>query len=83
MSKIDDLLQKYGILDSSKLTEDIEHLRKSTDSYLEAIVQYCEQYSIEITSIKSLLSPQIVSKLTREMQDLHLIEQSSTNSILF
>ena len=83
MSKLDELIKQHGILDTDKLSKDIEDMRLTTENYLEAIVQYGELHNIEFTTFKSLLSPQIITKLTKEMQDLHLINKSSTNTLDF
>lgn len=83
MSKLTILMDKLGVLNGSKFTADIEVLRKQTDSYLESIILYCDKNNVDLTLVKPLLSPQIISKLTVEMEALHLITPAENKGIEF
>ena len=81
MSKLDDLMKSLGIMDVQSLSYDIEQLRSNHDNYLDTIVDYCNTNNIDVTTIKPLLSPQIIAKLTKEMQDIHLITPNTTSTL--
>jgi len=76
------------LIDSSVITEEefseyIERHRPRFDSYLDTLVYYCTQFNTDIASVKKLINPQILSKLTAECEQLNLITKTSTASPLF
>lgn len=65
-------------LTQSKFSSDIEILvRESNLSYIESIVQYCEDNSIEIESVSKLLSKPLKERLRCEAMQLNFLKKSS------
>lgn len=65
-------------LTQSKFSSDIEmSVRESNLSYIESIVQYCEDNSIEIESVSKLLSKPLKERLRCEAMQLNFLKKSS------
>jgi len=65
-------------LTQSKFSSDIEmSVRESNLSYIESIVQYCEDNNIEIESVSKLLSKPLKERLRCEAMQLNFLKKSS------
>ena len=57
----------------------IENLVKSKKiSYIEAVINYCEEHKIDMSSVGSLINKSLKEKIKLEAEKLNLIERSST-----
>lgn len=63
-----------------KFQERIESLVSSGLSYLESIQEYCELDNVEVDTVKSLISPNLMSKLIDEARERNLLERGEQNS---
>ena len=62
----------------------VEKLAQKNDlSYIEAVVEYCEQTEIEVESGAKLLSLALKTKIQREAENLHFIRKSETAELTF
>ena len=63
---------------SQKFAQDIEHIVKvSKVSYIDAIIGYCEENSIEIETIPKLMSKPLKEKLKCEAIKLNFLKKTS------
>jgi hypothetical protein len=63
----------------NKFSLEIEELVYMKDiSYVEAVVEYCEDNGIEIESAAKLVSGVLKSKIQLEGEELHLLPKSNT-----
>lgn len=62
---------------SAEFSQYIEKVGVHTDSYIDAIVDYCTKRGIEIETIKKLLSPSLKDKIKVEAENLNLIKGSN------
>lgn len=53
----------------------LEMVESHETTFLEAVLYYCNQYDIEIESIKPLLTPKLLDKLSEEAQKNHTIKK--------
>ena len=75
--KIEEVLsQKF--LSKDKFAEEIESLvLKSKMSYIDAIVQYCDDNSIEIETVNKLVNKPLKEKLRWEATELNYLKKTS------
>lgn len=75
--KIEEVLnQKF--LSKDKFTKDIESLVLETKmSYIDAIVQYCEDNNIEVESVNKLVSKPLKEKIRWEATELNYLKKTS------
>ena len=75
--KIEEVLnQKF--LSKDKFAEDIESLVLETKmSYIDAIVQYCEDNNIEVDTVNKLVSKPLKEKIRWEATELNYLKKTS------
>jgi|TARA_B100001964_G_scaffold127475_1_gene140990 hypothetical protein len=64
---------------SSRFTQEIESvvLNNSSMSYIDAIVHFCDENSIDIESVSKLISKPLKEKIKYEAQELNFLKRSS------
>jgi hypothetical protein len=70
---------KDEITEFSMKIEDIVWMKDI--SYMEAIVQYCEDTGFEIELVPKLLSGVIKAKIQNEAEELHYLPKSNTSRL--
>jgi hypothetical protein len=77
-------LIKEKFLCQSKFAQDIENLvMTSKINYIEAIVTYCEENSIEFESVSKLIPKPLKEKLKSEATQLNFLKKTSRAKLLF
>ena len=75
--KINDALEE-NFMTASKFSLEIENIVKDGSlNYIEAIVMYCEEKSIEIEGVNKLINKPLKEKLKYEAQKLKFIKKGS------
>ena len=75
--KINDALEE-NFMTASKFSLEIENIVKDGSlNYIEAIVMYCEEKSIEIEGVNKLINKPLREKLKYEAQKLNFIKKGS------
>ena len=75
--KINDALEE-NFMTASKFSLEIENIVKDCSlNYIEAIVMYCEEKSIEIEGVNKLINKPLKEKLKYEAQKLNFIKKGS------
>ena len=75
--KINDALEE-NFMPASKFSLEIENIVKDGSlNYIEAIVMYCEEKSIEIEGVNKLINKPLKEKLKYEAQKLNFIKKGS------
>ena len=75
--KINDALEEI-FMTASKFSLEIENIVKDGSlNYIEAIVMYCEEKSIEIEGVNKLINKPLKEKLKYEAQKLNFIKKGS------
>jgi len=75
---------KDKFLCPQKFAQDIENIVKvSKISYIDAIVTYCEENSIEIESVPKLMSKPLKEKLKCEAIKLNFLKKTSRATLKF
>ncbi len=65
-------------MNAAKFSLEIETLvLKEKMNYIEAIVLFCEENSIEVDSISKLISKPLKEKLKRDAQDLNFMKKTT------
>ena len=65
-------------ISKDKFAEDIESLvLKTRMNYIDAIVQYCDQNSIEMDSVSKLISKPLKEKIKRDATDLNFLKKTT------
>ena len=59
---------------SNDFSQHIEKMANITNSYIDAVVDYCEKRDIEIESVKKLLSVSLKDKIKNEAEELNLLK---------
>jgi len=68
------------MLTKSKFSKMVEStVKKKTISYLDAIIDICNEHNIEIDDIKKFISPAIKSKLEAEAIKLNLMVEKNNS----
>ena len=64
---------------SSKFAQEIESLVHGEDkmSYIDAIIHFCEQNSIDVESVPKLISKPLKEKIKYEAMELNFLKRSS------
>jgi len=63
--------KKFGLI-----VEDIVKKKKIT--YMDAVISYCEESDIDLSSVGSLINKSLKEKIKEEAQKLNMVEKSST-----
>lgn len=64
---------------SKEFTKEIEKLTTTSDmTYIDAIVQYCQDKDLDIESVSGLISPILKEKLQYEAENLNMIPKTTT-----
>lgn len=58
-----------------------EMVEKKKIPYMEAVLLYCEQHSLEVEVAAKLISSTIKAKLQIEAEDLHFLPKSNTSKL--
>ena len=78
---LDEALNKKFI-SKDKFAEDVEGIVLRTKlSYIDAIVQYCEENSIEIETVNKLVSKPLKEKLKVEAMHLNFLKPTSKGKL--
>ena len=69
----------------SKFTQEIEKLVHTEEkmSYIDAIVHYCEQHSIDLESAPKLISKPLKEKIKYEAMELNFLKKTSRARLKF
>jgi len=59
---------------SNDFSQHIEKMANVTNSYIDAVVDYCESRDIEIESVKKLLSVSLKDKIKNEAEGLNMLK---------
>ena len=59
---------------SNDFSQHIEKMANVTNSYIDAVVDYCERRDIEIESVKKLLSVSLKDKIKNEAEGLNMLK---------
>ena len=79
--EVNDLL-KEKFLCQNKFTSDIETLVQQSElNYIEAIISYCEDNSIEFESVGKLISKPLKDKLKAEATELNYLKRTSRSKL--
>ena len=69
-------------ISKDKFAEEIEALVLDTKmSYIEAIVEYCEEKGIEVESVSKLISKPLKEKLKYEATELNYLKKTSRGKL--
>ncbi len=72
----DEISKKF--ISKDKFAEDIESLVLQTRmNYIDAIVQYCDQNSIEMDSVSKLISKPLKEKIKRDATELNFLKKTT------
>jgi len=75
--KIDEVFEE-NFMTASKFSLEIENIVKDSNlNYIEAILQFCEDKSIEIDSVGKLISKPLKEKLKYDAQRLNFMKKTS------
>lgn len=58
-----------------EIQNDIEERFNKTNSWIDALSEYCVQYDVEETQIVQYLSPALISRIKDEAKSLNLIKK--------
>lgn len=65
-------------MSQAKFSSDIEELVKSSDlTYIESIIHYCEEHSIELDSVSKLISKPLKERIKCEAITLNYLKKTS------
>lgn len=65
-------------ISKDKFAEDVESLvLKTKMNYIEAIVEYCEQNSIDMDSVSKLISKPLKEKIKRDATELNYLKKTT------
>ena len=67
----------------SSLQHKVEELYKNCDTWLEAVVEYCQEYDLEETEIAPYLSPVLLERLRSESVNLKRIKSENIATLPF
>jgi len=69
---------------SAKFVQEIEKLvQKENMSYINAIIHFCEQNSIELESVPKLITKPLKEKLKYEAMELNFLKRTSMAKLVF
>jgi len=76
-NEIENALQEK-FMSQAKFSSDIEEIvRENEITYIESIVQYCDENTIEIDTISKLLSKPLKERLRCEAMNLNYLKKTS------
>ena len=76
-NEIENALQEK-FMSQAKFSSDIEEIvRENELTYIESIVQYCDENTIEIVTISKLLSKPLKERLRCEAMNLNYLKKTS------
>ena len=79
--ELDEAINKKFV-SKEKFAEDIEQLVKKTNmNYIDAIVQYCEDYEIEIETVNKLISKPLKEKNKYIATELNYLKPTSKEKL--
>lgn len=58
----------------SNLQTQIEKIKQHNETWLESIVEYCQQFDLEETEVLQYLSPVLIDRIKKESLSLHLLK---------
>ena len=65
-------------MSQTKFSSEIEEIVKSSNlSYIESVLHYCEENSIELETISKLISKPLKERIRCEAMDLNFLKKSS------
>jgi hypothetical protein len=65
-------------MSQTKFSSEIEDIVKSSNlSYIESVLHYCEENSIELETISKLISKPLKERIRCEAMDLNFLKKSS------
>ena len=69
----------------SKFAQEIEHLVQDNAemTYIDAIIHFCEQNSVDLESVPKLISKPLKEKLKYEAMELNFLKRSSRAKLPF
>ena len=69
----------------SKFAQEIEALVYENESmnYIDAIIHFCEQNSIDLESVPKLISKPLKEKIKYEAQELNFLKRTSRAKLIF
>ena len=71
-------------ISSAKFSEEIEKIVSSQKiNYIDAIVFYCEQNTIDLESIPKLISKPLKEKIKYEAMELNFLKKTSRAKLIF
>ena len=71
-------------ISSAKFSEEIEKIVSSQKvNYIDAIVFYCEQNTIDLESIPKLISNPLEEKIKYEAMELNFLKKTSRAKLIF
>jgi hypothetical protein len=71
-------------ISSAKFSEEIEKIVSSQKvNYIDAIVFYCEQNTIDLESITKLISKPLKEKIKYEAMELNFLKKTSRAKLIF
>jgi len=68
-----------NLMNSKKFGLIIEDMvKKQKIPYMDAVIKYCDDNNIDLTSVGPLVNKSLKEKIKEEAQNLNLVEKSST-----
>ena len=68
-----------SLMNSKKFGLIIEDMvKKQKIPYMDAVIKYCDDNNIDLTSVGPLVNKSLKEKIKEEAQNLNLVEKSST-----
>lgn len=68
-----------NVKSTKEFTGEIESLAKQTGmTYIDAIVQYCQDKDLDVESVSNLISPILKEKIQYEAENLNMIPKTVT-----
>tara|TARA_A100001201_G_scaffold141097_2_gene135706 strand:- start:120 stop:374 length:255 start_codon:yes stop_codon:yes gene_type:complete len=69
---------KDRFMSQAKFSSDIEELVKSSDlNYIESVIHYCEENSIDIETVSKLISKPLKERIKCEAMGLNYLKKTS------
>lgn len=63
------------LIPKEKFISEIEKIYIKTESYVEAILEYCSEHEIEVETVKKYIDANLTAKIRNEAKKLHLIKK--------
>ncbi len=65
----------------SQLQNDIEELHRNSETWLEAIIEYCTKHDLEESEIIQYLSPVMIERIRSESQKRNLFKRPPIDEV--